>query len=202
MSRANGPSGSTTVNRVRTRLAALPLLALAAAGCMGGGSSPTSSQGSGSAVPAASTLPQSGTARLPDGIVYTVAAPGATLRLDNLTLRILGVTWRRSVTGATAPPGTRMFAVVRVRLANTSSTEPGTVTPTQIWLRSTLNRTYLASGASDANDRVIGSELAPGQGVTGALVFPVPGKLEGGLLVYRFGDTPAKARHVGIARLS
>lgn len=185
------------------RLVALLLLALLAAGCMGGSGSPSGGDsGTTAAVPTAQTLPDSGTAKLPDGKVYTVAAPGQTLRLDNLTLRIVAVQWRTSVPGAVSPPGTKLYAVFRVRLGNASTTRSGTVAPTQIWLRNTLNHTFLASGTAKVANQLIGRTLSPGETVTGSLVFPVPGKQEGGLLVYRFGDTPAKAAHVGIARFT
>lgn len=185
------------------RLVALLLLALAAAGCMGSsGSSSTGGSSSASDVPTAQELPDSGTAKLPDGKVYTVAAPGQTLRLDNLTLRIVSVQWRTSVPGAVSPPGTRLYAVFRVRLGNASTTDAGTIAPTQIWLRNTLNHTFLASGSARVAHQLIGKTVAPGETVAGSLVFPVPGKQQGGLLVYRFGDTPAKANHVGIARFS
>jgi hypothetical protein len=185
------------------RLGALLLLALVAAGCMGGGSSSAGSSGTtGSAVPTAQTLPDSGTVKLPDGHVYTVAAPGATLSLGSLTLRILGVSWRTAVAGVVAPPGTRLNAVFRVRIVNTSTTQPGTIAPTQVWLRNTLNHTFLAAGTAQVQGQLIGRTLGPGEGVTGTLVFPVPGRQQGGLLVYRFGDTPAQATRVGIARFS
>jgi Domain of unknown function (DUF4352) len=187
---------------VLTRLTGLLLVATLAASCMGGGSSASSSSPVSSAVPTATTLPASGTAKLPDGIVYTVAAPGQTLRLDNLTLRLVSLQWRTSVPGAIAPPGTKLYAVFRARLGNADPTHPGQVSPTQIWLRNTLNHTFLASGTAHVPHQLIGMTIAPGQTVTGTLVFPVPGKQQGGLLVYRFGDTPAKAKHVGVARFS
>jgi hypothetical protein len=169
---------------------------------MGGSSSSSGLASSGPSVPTAATLPPSGTVKLPDGITYTVAAPEQTLRLDNLTLRITGLDWRSSVPGAVGPPGTKLYAVFRVRLGNASTTEPGTVSATQIWLRNTLNHTFLASGTANIPRQLIGMTLSPGQTVTGTLVFPVPGKQQGGLLVYRFGDTPASAKHVGVARFS
>lgn len=186
-----------------TRLTGLLLIAVLAVACMGGGGGSSSgAAASGPSVPTATTLPPSGTAKLPDGKVYTVAAPGRTLRLDNLTLRILGLEWRASVPGAIAPPGTKLYAVFRTRLGNASTTEAGNVSPTQIWLRNTLNHTFLASGTARVPHQLIGMTLAPGQTVTGTLVFPVPGRQQGGLLVYRFGDTPAHAGHVGVARFS
>jgi Domain of unknown function (DUF4352) len=187
---------------VRTRLTGLLVIALLAASCMGGGGSSAGSTASSSSVPTGTTLPQSGTVKLPDGVVYTVAAPGETLRLDNLTLRIAGVSWRSSVPGAVGPPGTKLYAVFKVRLGNGSTTQPGTVAPTQIWLRNTLNHTFLASGTAKVPNQLVGMTISPGQTVTGSLVFPVPGKQQGGLLVYRFGDTPASAKHVGVARFS
>ncbi len=186
-----------------TRLTGLLLVATLAASCMGGGGGSSSAAPAGSsAVPTAATLPASGTAKLPDGIVYTVAAPGQTLRLDNLTLRLLSLHWRTSVPGAIAPPGTKLFAVFRARLGNADPVRPGTVSPTQIWLRNTLNHTFLAAGTARVPHQLIGMTIAPGQTVTGTVVFPVPGKQQGGLLVYRFGDAPAKAKHVGVARFS
>ena len=185
-----------------TRLTGLLVIALLAAACMGGGGSSSGSSAGSSSVPTATTLPASGTVKLPDGIVYTVAAPEHTLQLDNLTLHIVGVQWPTSVPGAVGPPGTRLYGVFKVRLGNTSTTQPGTVSPTQIWLRNALNHTYLASASAEVPHQLIGMTLSPGQTVTGTLVYPVPGKQQGGLLVYRFGDTPASAKHVGVARFS
>ena len=147
----------------------------------------------------ATSLPASGTVRLSDGVVYTVAAPGSTLQLDNLTLRIDGLRWTRNVSVPVTPPGTRTFAVFTVTMTNTGE-GTATVLPTQIWLRNDGNRPFLAAAGADVPRPLIGSQLPPGQPVRGTIVFPLPAKLAGGLLVYRFGDLPAKAPHVGIAR--
>ena len=42
--------------------------------------------------------------------------------------------------------------------------------------------------------------IAPGQTATGTLVYPAPGRQNGNLLVYRFGDATdiADAMHVGL----
>jgi FlaG/FlaF family flagellin (archaellin) len=187
--------------RVLTRLVTLLLIALAATACSGGGSSASGPTSSGPTVPSASTLPPSGTVKLADGIIYTVAAPGTNLSLDNLTLRILGVAWRKHVSVAVEPPGTSIFAQFTVRITN-DTTETATVGATQIWLRNPLNHTFLAAATAVVPKQLIGASLAPGQATTGTLVFPLPGRQQGGLLVYRFGDTPASAKHVGIARFS
>jgi hypothetical protein len=180
------------------RLTALLAVAIAAAACSGGSSSsspPASSQGP----PVVSTLPASGTVRLSDGKTYTVAPPGATLHLDNLKLHIHNVGWNHHIDVGVTPPGTRIYAVFSVDVSNlTTSTQ--TISAIQIWLRNTLNHTFLASAGAKVPDPLIGRSVQPGQTVTGDLVFPLPGRMEGGLLVYRFGDTPAKATHVGIAR--
>ena len=92
------------------RLTALLAIVLATAACSGGSSGATSA-GSGTSAPVATVLPASGTVKLSDGITYTVAAPGTTLRLDNLTLRIMGLRWEKHVPVTVTPPGTRIFAV-------------------------------------------------------------------------------------------
>jgi ABC-type glycerol-3-phosphate transport system substrate-binding protein len=180
------------------RLTALLAIVLATAACSGGSSAATSA-GSGPSAPAATVLPASGTVKLSDGITYTVAAPGTTLRLDNLTLRIMGLRWEKHVPVTVTPPGTRVFAVFTVAIANNSD-QAATVQPTQVWLRTTLNHTYLAAPGANTPRPLIGRQLQAGERTTGTLAFPLPGKQPGGLLVYRFGDTPAGARHVGIAR--
>ncbi|MDX6523691.1 MAG: hypothetical protein QOI17_1204 [Gaiellales bacterium] len=187
-----------------TRLTTLLLIALAATACSGGAAGSFSASGpagSGLTVPTASTLPPSGTVKLADGIIYTVAAPGTTLRLDNLTLRILSVAWRKHISVAVEPPGTSIFAQFTVRITN-GTTDTATVGATQIWLRNPLNHTFLAAATAQVPKQLIGASLAPGQATTGTLVFPLPGKQQGGLLVYRFGDTPASAKHVGVARFT
>jgi len=181
------------------RLTALLAVVLAAAACSSssGSSAPASGQGP----PTASTLPASGTVKLSDGKIYTVAAPGETLHLDNLTLHINKVGWNRHIDAPVTPPGTRTYAVFSVDVSNGTKTTQS-IQATQIWLRNTLNHTYLASVAAKVPDPLIGQRIQPGQKVTGDLVFALPGHMQGGLLVYRFGDQPATATHVGIARYS
>src|SRR6476661_4733462 len=84
------------------RLTALLAIVLATTACSGGSSGATSA-GSGPSAPTATVLPASGTVKLSDGITYTVAAPGATLRLDNLALRIVGLRWEKHVPVTDAP---------------------------------------------------------------------------------------------------
>ncbi len=183
------------------RLTAPLALLLVAAACSGGGSATT---GGGTTttdqtVPTAETLPPSGTVKLSDGVVYTVVAPGATLKLDNVTLHIDRLNWRRNVSVAIKPPGTRIYAVFTVTMGNLSGSDE-TVLPTQIWLRNEGNRPFLAAGQPGVPDPLVGATLPAGGKVTGTLVFPLPQKLAGGLLLYRLGDLPATAKHVGIAR--
>jgi hypothetical protein len=180
------------------RLTALLAIVLAAAACSGGSSHSSSGGATSSGPPVATTLPDAGTVRLSDGKTYTVVAPGGTLQLDNLALKIQSLDWQKNVSVTFKPPGTSTYAVFTVTIENRSD-QAATVLPTQIWLRSTLNHTYLAADA-DVPRPLIGKHLQPGAKATGTLVFPLPGKVEGGLLVYRFGDTPAGATHVGIAR--
>ena len=175
---------------------------LAAAACSGGGSAsaghPTSSTAP--TVPTADALPRTGTVKLSDGVIYTVVAPGATLKLDNVTLRIDKVEWLKHLSVAVPPPpGTRVFAVFTVTVDNRSS-EDATLGLAQIWLRNEGNRPFLAAGQADVPHPLVGASLPAGETITGTLVFPLPAKLAGGLLVYRLGDLPATAKHVGIAR--
>src|SRR3954449_7566472 len=180
------------------RLTALLAILLATTACSGG-SSGAPSAGSGPSAPAATVLPASGTVKLSDGITYTVAAPGTTLRLDNLALRIMGLRWEKQVPVTVAPPGTRIFAVFTVAITNNSN-QTATVEPTQVWLRTTLNYTYLAAAGANTPRPLVGRQLREGERAIGTLAFALPGRQPGGLLVYRFGDTPAGARHVGLAR--
>jgi hypothetical protein len=184
---------------IRRLTAPLALLLLAAA-CSGGGSATSTGGGpTENPVPTADTLPPSGTVRLSDGVVYTVVAPGATLKLDNVTLHIDHLQWRRHVSVAIKPPGTRVYAVFTVTMGNLSGSDE-TVLPTQIWLRNEGNRPFLAASQAGVPDPLVGAMLPAGGKVTGTLVFPLPQKLAGGLLVYQLGDLPATAKHVGIAR--
>ena len=79
---------------------------LVAAACSGGGSASGGHPATSTApsVPTVDTLPRTGTVRLSDGVIYTVVAPGTTLKLDNVTLRIDSVEWRRHVSVAADRP--------------------------------------------------------------------------------------------------
>jgi hypothetical protein len=184
----------------RRPIAPLVMLLVAAA-CSGGGSASGGHPATSTvpSVPTVDTLPRTGTVKLSDGVIYTVVAPGTTLKLDNVTLRIDSVEWRRHVSVAVEPPGTRIYAVFTVTVGNRSS-EDATLGPTQIWLRNEGNRPFLAAGQADVPHPLVGASLPAGETITGTLVFPLPAKLAGGLLVYRLGDLPATAKHVGIAR--
>ena len=187
-------------NVFRRLIAPLAMLLLAAA-CSGGGSAGGSNPATGTApsVPTSNTLPRSGTVKLSDGVIYTVVAPGATLKLDNVTLHIDHVEWRRHVSVAIVPPGTRVYAVFTVTIGNRSN-QDATLGPTQIWLRNEGNRPFLAAGQAGVPNPSVDASLPAGGTITGTLVFPLPAKLTGGLLLYRLGDLPATANHVGIAR--
>ena len=183
----------------RRPVIALLVIAAAASGCSGGSSSGASAgstaSSSGPPVPTAQTLPPTGTAKLPDGRIYTVAAPGTTLKLDDISLYVDGISWRHHAGSAPAPPGTRVYAVARVTIGN-----PGTdvqhVGPTQVWLLAGSTPFLAAPGG------LIGKAVPAGGKVSGLLTFPLPRKTSGGLLVYRFADAAAiaKATHVGVAR--
>jgi hypothetical protein len=184
---------------IRRLTAPLALLVLAAA-CSGGGSASTAPTGSTAAsVPTVATLPPHGTVKLSDGVIYTVVAPGSTLKLDNVALRIDNVRWEKSVSVPFKPLGTRIYAVFTVTVTNLSGGDT-TLSPTQIWLRNEGNRPFLAAGQAAVPRQLVGATLPAGGNVTGTLVFPLPAKLAGGLLLYRLGDLPATAKHVGIAR--
>ena len=180
------------------RAVLLAALALAACGCSGGGSA-GSSAGSNTAPPS-STLPTSGTVTYKDGKVYTVAPLGAKLVLDDVSVKVDGVEWTKNV-DAPLPPGTRIFGVVRLTVTNRSGATQ-TVAPTQIWLLDSRNHAFLASAAAKVDQPLLGTPIGAGQSVTGTLVFPVPGRQTGNLLVYRFADATriADAKHVGLVR--
>jgi uncharacterized protein DUF4352 len=181
------------------RAAALLLVALAAAGCSGGGSE---ASGGTNTAPPSSTLPVSGTVTYTDGKVYTVAPLGSKLVLDDVSVKVDGIEWRRDLK-APLPPGATVFGAVRVTLTNTSGADQ-TVAPTQIWLLDSENHAYLASpvAAAEVGHALVGMSIGPGQTVTGMLVYPTPGRQKGNLLVYRFGDATdiAHASHVGLVR--
>ena len=184
---------------MRRTLAALALAAAAATlPACGGGSHPKTT-GSTKTVPTVATLPQSGTVRLKSrpGTVYTVAARGQTLRLDDISVRVLSVTWTRHAQVTVAPPGTRIFAVVRLVVGNPGHS-PETVARTLIWLQA--GAPSLAAAGS-----LIGANVPAGGSAHGTLVFGLPARPASPLLlVYRFadGEAIAHATHLGLLRLS
>jgi hypothetical protein len=188
------------VTSVIRRLTAPLALVLLAAACSGGGGAASTPSGSTAAsVPTVATLPGHGTVKLSDGVIYTVVAPATTLKLDNVELRIDNVRWAKSISVPFTPLGTRIYAVFTVTVTNLSGGDT-TLSPTQIWLRNQGNRPFLAAGQANVPHPLVGAALPAGGSVTGTLVFPLPAKLAGGLLLYRLGDLPATAKHVGIAR--
>jgi hypothetical protein len=182
------------------RLAPL-LILLAAAACAGGNSSspppPTSSAPS---IPEVQQLPAEGTVRY-SGRVYTVAAPGSTLELDDVSLTIDSFGWQKNVAVAVEPPGTTTFGIFQVTVTNHGD-RPATILPTQIWLLDTGNHPFIAAAGAGIDQPLIGKAVPPGKSVSGVLVYPVPKKVEGGLLLYRLADAEriAKAEHVGLLR--
>ena len=195
MTARTAPTGS--ISRV-IRCALCLIAVLAAAGC-GGGSA--TSAGSINTAPHAKTLPATGTVTLPDGKVYTVVAPGQTLILKDLTFKIISVRWRQSITATGTPPGTRIYAVVAATLKNTGS-EQATVGPTQIWLLDQGGHTHLAVQVAHLPGQLVGKAVPAGQAVSGLLVYPMPARTPGSMLVYTFADAQAiaGATHVGVAR--
>jgi hypothetical protein len=174
---------------------------LLAAGCSSGG-------GGSSAGPAGprvvTQLPTSGTVRYKgDGRVYTIAPLGRTLRLGDIDVQVRSVTYRRSVKVAFTPPGTKTFAVVTLTLTNVTK-ERQVIGPTQIWLRNANGFPYLAAQTRSVPRNFLTTPIAAGAAVTGTLVFPVPQRETGYLLVYRFADAKAiaKAKHVGLVKYS
>jgi Domain of unknown function (DUF4352) len=181
------------------RLLVLSGVALCLAACGGGGGSSSAP----ATAPRVSTLPTSGTVTYTDGRVYTVAPVHTTLRLDDINVRVQSVTWQRSVKVGFRPPGTRMFALVRLTVTNlTHATQR--VALTQIWLRNAAGAPYLAAAVASVPRNLLTLPIAPGKAVTGTLVYPVPQRETGYLLVYRFGDAKAiaKAKHVGLLAYS
>jgi Domain of unknown function (DUF4352) len=179
------------------RAALLVAAALAGGGCSGGGAA---TSGGSNTAPPSSTLPVSGTVTYTDGKVYTVAPLGSTLVLDDVSIKVDGVEWTRDV-GAPLPPGTTVFAVVRVTLTNTSGADQ-TVAPTQIWLLDSKNHAFFASAAAHVDHPLVGMSIGPGESATGTLAYPTHGRQKGNLLVYRFADATAiaHATHVGLVR--
>jgi hypothetical protein len=179
----------------------VPVLAaaLVITGCSSGGGG--SSSGA-SGPPVVTRLPTSGTVRYKgDGRIYTIAPLGRVLRLDDIDLQVRGVTYRRSVKVAFTPPGAKTFAVVTLTVTNASKKRQ-TVGPTQIWLRNAAGFPYLAARTSAVPKNLLTTPIPAGDAVTGTLVFPVPQRETGYLLVYRFADAAAiaKAKHVGLVK--
>jgi hypothetical protein len=175
------------------------MLACLAAGCGDtGGAASTAPTPASSALnaPAATSLPREGTVRLPDKKIWTVVAPGKRLQLDDLVVVVQRVEWKQGAGSATATLGSKVHAVVTVSVRNTGSADAA-VSPTQMWLYDTRNVAHLAAAGG-----LIGQTVPAGGVVTGRLVFPMPAKTAGGLLVYSFADATAiaKAKHVGLAR--
>jgi hypothetical protein len=180
----------------------LPLVAasLCLAGCAsGGGGSSTGPK----TPPPSSTLPTSGTVTYTDGRVYTVAPQGRVLRLDDISVQVRSVIWRRSVKVGFKPPGTKIFGLVTLRIGNLTRSRQQ-VGLTQIWLRDAGGDPFLASARASVPRNLLTMPIPPAGTVTGTLVYPVPRRESGYLLVYRFGDAKAiaKAKHVGLLRYS
>ena len=182
---------------IRRVVIPLILACALASGCSGSssGSSSASAVSSKETVRTAQTLPAQGTVKLPDGRVYTVAAPGQVLRLDDVTLHINGLTWSPSADATDVPPGARYVATADVTIGNTTA-DSQTVGGTQIWLLAGSS-TFVANPGG-----VIGKQVPAGKTRDGKVSFYLPRKQVGGLLLYRFADADAiaKATHVGVAR--
>lgn len=170
---------------------------LLAAGCGSGGA--TSTPGP-SGPPVVTQLPVSGTVRYKgDGRIYTIAPLGKVLRLDDIDVQVRSVTYRRSVQVAFKPPGTATFALVTLTVTNITKGRQ-VLGPTQIWMRNASGFPYLAARTTGVPKNLLTTPIPAGNSVTGTLVFPVPHRETGYLLVYRFGDTAARAKHVGLVR--
>ena len=129
-----------------------------------------------------------------------MAKPGATLSVGDISVKMLKMQWERQPGVKHAIPGTRIYAVVSLRVTNNGAVA-GTVTPTQFWLLDVLHREYLAAAQNDVPNPLIGKKVAPGKSVNGTLVFGVPRKLTAGfVLAYQFKDAKsiAKATEVGL----
>jgi hypothetical protein len=181
------------------RLLALVGVGLCLAGCGGGGGTSSAPN----TAPPSSTLPTSGTVTYTDGRQYTVAPLHTLLRLDDITVRVRSVVWERSVKVAFKPPGTHIYAVVTLTVTNLTHA-PQKLALTQIWLRNAAGFPYLAAATANVRKNLLGLPIGAGKSVTGTLVYPVPERETGYLLVYRFGDAKAiaKAKHVGLLAYS
>jgi len=183
------------------RLVALLALSICLSGCASGGGGGSSAGPKGP--PPSSTLPTSGTVTYTDGRVYTVAPQGRVLRLDDITVRVQSVGWRHSVKVGFTPPGTKVYGLVKLTVANLTRS-PQRVGLTQIWLRDAAGNPFLAAANASVPRNLLTIPIPPGRSVTGTLVYPVPRRESGYLLVYRFGDAKAiaKAKHVGLLKYS
>jgi uncharacterized protein DUF4352 len=193
------PALISSIARVRRLPAILLLLACLAAGCGDSGSSGQTTGAGGSSqlsAPAATSLPREGTVTLPDKRVWTVVGPGKPLQLDDIVLVVRRVTWKQGAGAANATLGSKVHATATVTITN-SGREDAAISPTQLWLYDSRNVAHLAAPGG-----LIGRPVPAGGRVTGRVVFPMPGKTAGGLLVYSFADAAAiaKATHVGLAR--
>ena len=168
---------------------------MVAGGCSGGSGSDSSS--------AAFT----GTA--PPQQHVTIAPPGSVLKLGDVSVKIMRFEWQKHVAAVVKLPGTRIYAVVRLRVTNTGDT-PGTAVPTQFWLLDSARHEFLALPKAQVPDPLIpqpltGRTVAPGASIAGSLVFGTPGRFDSGsVLVYQFKDARAiaKATSVGLARFT
>jgi hypothetical protein len=154
-------------------------------------------------VPHAATLPASGTVQLPDGRVYTVAAKGTPLVLDDIQVRLGSIKWVSSAGVSNPAPGTHAYAVVSLSVQNLSGAAH-TIPITQFWLLDAALHEYLPQAHTNVPRPLVGMKVAPGVTVHGTLVFATPRRFAvGTLLVYRFADAAnvAHAKHVGIVRL-
>jgi hypothetical protein len=181
------------------RLGAVVGLALVVAGCSSGGGGSSAQPGG---PPVVTQLPTSGTVRYQgDGRIYTIAPLGRVLRLDDMDVQVRSVTYRRGVKVRFKPPGTTTFAVVTLTITNVTKKRQ-IVGPTQIWLRNAAGFPYLAARTTGVPRDLLTTPIPAGAAVTGSLVFPVPRRETGYLLVYRFDDASAiaKAKHVGLVK--
>lgn len=178
-----------------------PLALVAVAACLAGCSSGGGDSSAPAKPPPSSTLPTSGTATYTDGRVYTVAPSGSLLRLDDLSVRVSSVVWKRSVKVGFRPPGTKVYGLVTLTVANRTSRSQR-VGLTQIWLRDAAGHPFLAAAEASVPRNLLDLPIGPGKSVTGTLVYPTPRRESGYLLVYRFADAKAiaRAKHVGLLR--
>jgi hypothetical protein len=158
-------------------------------GCSGGGSSSS----------AASSGTHTTTGAQPNQKAVT-ARPGTTLTVGDISVKMNRMTWQAHA-GVDHPiPGTRIYAVVSLRVTN-NGTSAGVITAPQFWLLDALHREYLATAKDTVPNPLIGKKVAPGTSVNGTLVFGTPRKLAGGfVLAYQFKDATsiADAKLVGL----